>query len=271
MVMKKIVLTFTLLAAIAVGCAPKPALNLEPTPDINVVVATMMSATLTAVAPTPVPPTDTPAPTPTPTELPPGTLNEEFAPDFVFPNPGWSAPYDATDPTGVVKHNFAISAVPDFLQFDLFDPETYLYAFYEKEMPADVMIDADYLIKGSRSSEAAVVCRMDPKSRTIWYEFRVDHFKREGIIYYFNRKDPYNNPYEKLKWAPLPVELFFDKENRIRAICKGNKLTMIVNDVEVISVEDTKLPGAGLVGMGAFVHKQIPLNVSFNKFHVSPQ
>ena len=272
MAMKKIVLTITLLAAIAVGCAPKPTLNLEPTPDINVVVATMMAATLTAVAPTPVPPTDTPALIPTPTELPPGTLNEEFAPDFVFPNPDWSAPYDATDPMGDKKHTFAINVIPDFLQIDLPDAETYVYTFYNKEMPADVVIESGYLINGSQSSEAAVVCRKDVNSPTpTWYEFRVDHYERAGIIYYFNRKDPYNNPYQRLAYAKLPVELFKDRENRIQAICKGNKLSLIVNGEPTTSVEDTKLPGAGLVGLGGFVHKQIPLNVQFNYMHVSPQ
>jgi len=268
MAIKKTVLTFTLLTALAAGCAPKPAL--APTPDINVVVATMMAATLTAVAPTPVPPTDTPAPIPTPTELPPGTLNEEFGPNFVFPNSDWSAPYDATDPTGEVKHTFTISVIPDFLKFDLPDAETYVYTFYEKEMPADVVIEAGYLINGSQSSEAAVVCRKDAKSPT-WYEFRVDHYERAGIIYYFNRKDPYNNPYQRLAYAKLPVELFKDRENRIQAICKGNKLSLLVNGQPTTSVEDSKLPGAGLVGLGGFVHKQIPINVQFNYLHVSPQ
>lgn len=268
--MKNTLLTITILASIMAGCAPKPTPVQEPTADLNSVVGTMMAATLTAIAPTPVPPTETPAPTPLPTELPPGTLVEEFGPDFVFPNPQWSTPYDATDPTGQVKHAFTVSASQDMLQMDLPDAETYPYIFYEKEMPADVVIETSYKITGSKSSEAAVVCRVDSATRLTWYEFRVNHYERSGVIYFFNRVDPVNNPYNRLAYEKLPVELFTDKANRIEAICKGNTLTLSVNGEKVASVEDTKLVGGGLVGMAGFVHKQIPLNVSFNNFKVIP-
>lgn len=267
--MKNFLFTFILLVALTSGCtSAKPILT--PTPDIKALVGTMMAATLTAVAPTPQPPTDTPAPESTPTQMPPGTVKEEFGSGFVFPNPDWSAPYDATDPTGQVKHAFAINVIPDFLQIHLPDAETYVYTFYQKEMPADVVIDTSYMIEGKRYSEAAVVCRVDPNSRTAWYEFRVNHLDKSGVIYYFNRVDPYNNPYQRLAYAKLPVELFSDRENRIRAICQGSKLTLIVNDIVTTSVENTRLPGAGLVGLGGFVHQQIPLNVNFNYFYVSP-
>jgi hypothetical protein len=268
--MKKNILTFAILVAIISGCAPKPTPAPEPTADLNSVVGTMMAATLTAVAPTPVPPTETPAPTPLPTDLPPGTLVEEFGPGFDLTKSGYAAPYDATDPTGQVKHNFTVAAADDMLQMDLPDAETYPYIFYDKEMPADVVIETSYKITGSKSSESAVVCRVDPSTRLSWYEFRVNHYERSGIIYFFNRVDPVNNPYNRLAYAKLPVELFTDKANRMQAICKGNTLTLSVNGEKVISVEDTKLTGAGLVGFAGFVHKQIPINISFNNFKVVP-
>jgi hypothetical protein len=268
--MKKTLLTFIIAAAIVAGCAPKATPVPQPTPDINSVVGTMMAATLTAIAPTPVPPTETPAPTPLPTDLPPGTILEEFGPGFDLSKSGWLPPYDATDPTGTVKHAFTVSAVDDMLQMDLPAAETYPYLFYAKEMPADVVMETSYKITGSKSSEVAVVCRVDPSTHLSWYEFRVNHYERSGVIYFFNRVDPVNNPYNRLAYAKLPVELFTDKSNRIEAICKGNTLTLSVNGEKVISVEDTKLTGAGLVGFAGFVHKQYPINISFNNFKVSP-
>jgi hypothetical protein len=267
--MKKSITAFILVIILTAGCAPKPVISV-PTLDLNVVVGTMMAATLTAIAPTPAPPTETPAPEPTATQLPPGTLMEEFGADFTFPNADWSAPYEATNPTGQVKHNFAVNVIPDFLQINLPEAETYVYTFYKKEMPADVVIDTAYFLEGKRYSEAAVTCRVDPASRTKWYEFRVNHLDKSGVIYYFDRVDVYHNPYQRLAYAKLPVELFSDRENRIRGICKGSKLTLIVNDIEVTSVENNVLPGVGLVGLGGLVHNQVPLNVNFNYFHVSP-
>jgi hypothetical protein len=266
--MRNTLISLTILAAMAAGCAPKPAP--VPTLDLSVVVGTMMAATLTAIAPTPAPPTETPAPIPTPTELPPGTLDEEFGAGFVFPNPNWTTPYEATNPTGEIKHNFAVNVIPDFLQINLPEAETYVYTFYNKEMPADVMIDSAYIIEGKRYTEAAVACRVDPTTKTKWYEFRVNHLDKSGVIYYFDRVDIYHNPYNRLAYAKLPVELFSDRENRIHAVCQGNKLSLFVNDTLTASVEDKRLPGAGLVGLGGFVHSQVPLNVNFNYFRVKP-
>jgi hypothetical protein len=255
---------FTLLA----GCAPSPAP--EPTPDINLIIGTMMSSTLTAIAPTPVPPTETPAPEPTPTETPPGTLKDDFGAGFVFPVNGWFPPYDSTDPTGQVNHNYSVSADQDFLKFELLDVETFIYAFNQKDLPADVEVYTSYKLVGKRNAEVALACRVDPNTRTSWYEFRINHFDRTGHIYYFNRVDPYNNPYNRLGYAKLPVELFTEQENRFRAICQGSKLTLFLNDIEVVSVEDPKIPGGGFAGLGALVHSEPPLNVFFNNLYVNP-
>ncbi len=155
--MKKILITILMLAVLTAGCTPKATPPAEPTPDINVIIGTMMAATLTAVAPTPVPPTDTPAPEPTPTEVPPGTLLEEFGANFKFPNTDWSEPFDVS----LVKHNFIVSVDQDYLKYDYTDPETYLYTFYQKEMPADVSVETTYMMNTTQSSEASVVCRVD--------------------------------------------------------------------------------------------------------------
>jgi adenylate cyclase len=55
-------------------------------------------------------------------------------------------------------------------------------------MPADVTVETTYNMDTTQSSEASVVCRVDPTSRNKWYEFRVIHFERAAVIYYFERK-----------------------------------------------------------------------------------
>jgi hypothetical protein len=264
--MKNKFVSLLLLAVLSAGCTAK-ATPAEPTVDINVVVGTMMAATLTAIAPTPVPPTDTPAPEPTATEVPPGTLIEEFSSGFTYPNPAyWSDPFDAS----LVKHTLSVTVDQDTLKYDFIDPETYLYTFYQKEMPADVHLETAYINTMTQSSEASVVCRMDPTTRTKWYEFRIIHFEQAAVIYYFDRVDVYKNPYVRLAYKKLNVELFRDKANRLEAICKGNKLTLLLNGTEVVSVEDTRLPGPGLVGMGGMSHGKVPMSIFYKYFKVQP-
>ncbi len=250
-----LLLSFFILAS---GCAPQAAAPEIPTPDVQAIVGTMLVAELTAAAPTP---TETPVPTPTVTPLPPGTLNENFESDFTYPNPEyWSDPFDVSQ----VPHTYEVKADQGYLYYLFSDPETYLYTFYQNEMPADVVVETSFQASETHSVETAVVCRMDQDSRTKWYEFRIIHFERAAVIYYFDRKDVYNNPYRRLAYAKLNVELFSDRENRLEGVCQGNTLKLMLNGQEVVSAEDTTLPGPGLVGMGGVSHYKVPLTIAFN-------
>jgi hypothetical protein len=258
--MKKSFVLFILIQFILTSCSTKQSLPIEPTIDINVLVATMMSLTMTAIAPTRVVSTETPFPVPTATLLPAGTLNEEFSENFIYPNPDyWSNPFDAS----LVPHSYKVSNEQGYLKYEFSDPDTYLYTFFEKEMPANINIETSYLTN-TQSAEASIVCRVDPVTRLKWYEFRIIHFERAGVIYYFERKDVYHNPYQRLAYVILPVELYKDKENRLEARCIGNKLSLILNGQEVISVEDTKLGNSGLIGLGGVSHKSLPLAIYYN-------
>ncbi|MHC1782284.1 MAG: hypothetical protein AB9891_05890 [Anaerolineaceae bacterium] len=252
------------LCILTTGCTPKAAPPAAPTPDIQAIVGTMLVAELTASAPTP---TNTPVPTPTATPIPPGTLGENFDVGFTYPNPEyWSDPYD----TVLLPHTYSVTADQGYLHYSFAEPETYLYTFYQKEMPPDVVVETSFLNTATNSIETSVVCRMDQVSRTKWYEFRIIHFERAAVIYYFDRQDVYHNPYRRLAYAPLNVELFSEQENRLEGICKGNKLTLVLNGQEVVSAEDTALPGAGLVGIGGVSHNKIPLDIYFNYLNVRP-
>jgi hypothetical protein len=263
---KKFLITFVLATMIA-GCTPQATPIPEPTADLNALVGTMMAATLTAIAPTPAPPTQTPAPEPTATQLPPGTLQEEFGAGFTYPNATiWSDPFDTARVN--VKHNYTVTAEQDYLKYTLNDPETYLYTFYQKEMPADVSIETSYLDVDTQSSEASVVCRADP-TLTKFYEFRIVHFEKAGVIYYFE-KSVYYDQYKKLAYAKLPVELFRDKENRLEGRCQGNTLTLFLNGQQVVSVQDSKISSGGFVGLGGMSHKKVPMTISFNYMNVVP-
>jgi hypothetical protein len=265
--MKNRLISIIMLTVFAAGCTPQPTPVPEPTADINVLVGTMMAAKLTAIAPTPAPPTETPAPEPTAIPLPPGTLQEEFGAGFTYPNASvWSDPLDTARVN--VKHNYAVTAEQDFLKYTLNDPETYLYTFYQKEMPADVSIETSYLDVDTQSSEASVVCRADP-SLSKFYEFRIVHFEKAGVIYYFE-KSLYYDQYKRLAYAKLPVELFKDKENRLEGRCQGDTLTLSLNGQQVVSVQDSKIPAGGLVGLGGMSHKKVPMTISFNYLNVVP-
>lgn len=264
--MKNRLFSLILLTALAAGCTPKATPIPEPTADINALVGTMMAVTLTAIAPTPVPPTETPAPEPTATPLPPGTLLEEFGGGFAYPNESWTEPFDTARVN--VKHNYTVTAKQDYLKFSFNDPETYLYTFSKNEMPADVSIETSYLNIDTQSSEASVVCRADP-SLTRFYEFRIVHFEKAGVIYYFE-KSLYYDQYKKLAYAPLPVELFRDKENRLEGRCQGDTLTLSLNGQQVVSIQDSKIPSGGLVGVGGMSHKKVPMTISFNYLNVVP-
>lgn len=267
--MKKRIIPFLVLIALAAGCAPQATPVPEPTADLNALVGTMMAATLTAIAPTPLPPTETPTPEPTAAPIPPGTMLEEFAAGFTYPNPGvWSDPFDSARVK--VKHNYVVAVDQDYLKYTFQDPETYLYTFSEKEMPADVVVETSYLNIDTKNSEVAVVCRVDAATRGKWYEFRILHYEQTGAIYYFEKKEVYGDQYVQLAKVRLPVELYRDKENRIEGRCQGDTLTLSLNGQQVTSVQDSRLPSGGLVGLGGVSHGKVPMNISFSYMNVTP-
>jgi hypothetical protein len=250
------------------ACSPQPTSIPLPTEDINTIVGTMVAITLTAIAPTPIPPTSIPTSTPTTTPMPAGTLNEEFGAGFSYPNPLWSDPFDAARVS--VKHNYLVTAEQDYLKFQFTDSETYLYTFNNNIMPADITIETSYLDLDTQSSEASVLCRVDPNSRGKWYEFRIIHFEKAAVIYYFERKEIYGDQYTRLAYSKLPVELYRDRENRLEGTCKGNILSLSLNGQQVLSVQDDRLISHGLVGLGGVSHKKVPMSISFNYLSVKP-
>ncbi len=266
--MKNRMILLIISAGFLAGCAPKATPIPAPTQDIGIIVETMMAATLTAIAPSPIPPTATLVPEPTLTPLPPGTIFEEFSTGFSYPNKTWSEPFDAARVS--IKHNYIISAEQDYLKFSFSDPETYLYTFNNNELPADITMETSYLNVDTQSSEASVLCRVDPATRSRWYEFRIVHFEKAGVIYYFERKEKYGDQYTKLAYVRLPVELYKDRENRLEGRCQGNTLTLTLNGQEVTSVQDNKIPTGGLVGIGGISHKKVPMSIYFNYLNVVP-
>ncbi len=266
--MKFRLISLFIIAGLVSGCSPKATPIPTATMDIGIIVETMMAATLTAIAPTQIPPTATFVPEPTSTPLPPGTILEEFGTGFHYPNEDWSESFDAARVS--VKHNYTITGENDYLKFSFSDPETYLYTFNNNVLPADIAMETSYLNIDTQSSEASVLCRVDQATRSRWYEFRIVHFEKAGVIYYFERKEVYGDQYTKLSYVKLPVELYKDRENRLEGRCQGNTLSLILNGQEVTSVQDNKIQTGGLVGLGGISHKKVPMTISFNYLNVVP-
>jgi len=261
--------TILIIMIIITSCSPKNIPDPTATTDINALVGTMMSSTLTAIAPTPVIETETPIPEPTETLIPFGILNEDFGERFIYPNSEiWSEPLDVARIQP--PHIYEVISENGFLKYVFPNTETYLYTFYQKEMPADVQIETSYLNVDTQSSEASIACRVDPINKDRWYDFRIVHFEKAAVIYYFEKKEVYGDQYTRLAYAKLPVELFRDKENRLEARCQGDTLTLSLNGQQVISIQDSRLSSDGLIGIGGMSHKRIPMSISFNYVKANP-
>ncbi len=135
-------------------------------------------------------------------------------------------------------------AGPDGLYVNVPDPDDYWFAYYNREEGMnDVRLEADVeLVGGSNFTYISLVCRSSDKGE---YIFSLD----TGGFWEIGKSDFVNDAYEQLGYGGSVHIKVAQNPNHITAICEGDELTLLINDTEIASVQDSEYTD-GAIGIG---------------------
>ncbi len=179
---------------------------------------------------TPIPPTDTPRPTATPTPGPGDIVYQTEFDDLE----GWiTLAFKYTD--GAKVTDFTAEAQGGALYIEVPVEETSVYAVYDLDWSrADVRIEADVAtVAGPNRNNIALVCRLNERG---WYEFAIESSGLWQIYKYEEEGDGFTLLADGGSTA-INVQR---ASNHIAVECRGDQLTLIVNDVEVASITNSQ-------------------------------
>jgi len=218
--------------------------------------------------PTPVPPTAAPPtelPTEPPTVAPPPTEASQqfFTEEFDNGAESWK-PF--------VTHGelsqLDMTTVDGKLSFDLKDKQLWTYALYTPQNYTDVRVDVSVDNRGDNENNISLICRYDQEKG--WYEFSAAN---NGLYWiYFGKWDS--------NGTTASYSVIADGgSNRIKQglaintyamTCKGNTITVFINDKETRRVNDTSHGlRDGQIGIGVSSFTRLPIEVEFDWVKIS--
>ena len=217
-----------------------------------------------AASPVPLPPTAIPAPTnvPEPTAVPEPTIpptpvvQKYFTEEFDNGLDNWRYLITSGEESGV---DFILDN--GRLVFDIQDQNLYSYQLYAPEVYDDVTVEMEANNRGANSNDVSLICRYDDDSSD-WYEFNIGN---DGLYSIFS----HSSAGYDLIFNGGSTEINSGKDTNQYAItCKGPKLTLYINGVEVREVQDKRLR-EGWVGIGVSSYDIVPINVEIEWVKIS--
>ena len=204
--------------------------------------------------------TSTPLPTPTtapdePTPEPQPFYTEEFSDDLS----NWS-----TFVTEGNKDRMNVSTDNGKLVFELSDPNSDLYAYSVNNdfTYSDVQLETVATNRGVNLNNVSLICRY---SESGWYEFNIGNDGYYTIFAYDSLIK-----YDALFTGGSTAIRSGQATNKYTAICQGNKLTLLINDVEVRTVTDNRYNfPEGKVGLSVSSFQVLPVKVEFESLTIS--
>ena len=130
----------------------------------------------------------------------------------------------------------------------------------------DVQIEAVTTNNGNNANGVSLVCQYSDSG---WYEFWLSN---AGLyaIYVYDATGAVQQGYSELFTGGSSAIKTGHETNVYTAICKGNELTLYVNDTPVKSITDTKFDlTEGKIGIGASSPQTLPVDLEFESVTVS--
>jgi len=148
----------------------------------------------------------------------------------------------------------------DRLVFDISGENVWAYYTYQSYPYTDVRVDAHVTNLGFNTT-FSLICRYTDFG---WYEFNVGSNGLYNILRYEYKTDFFRELYS----GGLQNLNTGKASNDFAIICKGNRLTFIVNGVEIRKVEDSAFE-KGLVGVSVSSFDTVPVFVEFDYVMIS--
>jgi hypothetical protein len=208
--------------------------------------------------------TSTPAPTSTaepitPTLEPQPFHTEEFNGDLS----NWS-----TFVTSGNEDRMKISTDNGNLVFDLNDPNSdlYAYAILNSFNYTDVKMEATASNRGVNDNNISLICRYTDRG---WYEFNIAN---SGLywIYAYDSIGAVAKGYNQLYAGGSTAIKGGQDTNTYVATCKGNKLSLSINGVDVRTITENQFRfDAGKIGLSVSSFQVLPVKIEFESLKIS--
>ncbi|MBN1440858.1 MAG: hypothetical protein JW929_15735 [Anaerolineales bacterium] len=209
---------------------------------------TMTSAESTA-APAKTEKAETPEPEPTATQS-----NVIFEDDFSSSASGWGSLSDEYGTSSYTDGAYVITV-----------EETLTYLFEDLDDPADladVQVDVDIMASDEVLHDAGVLCRIQDSDNFYYFIIASDGYYAIGK--FKDGEDILLGTEDMLKDTDGVIRQGA-ADNHLQAVCAGNQLTLVVNGIELFSVEDEDF-ASGAVGLIAGSYEDVPVTVIFDNF-----
>lgn len=204
----------------------------------------------------PPPPTEPPAPAPTEEPARSMYFTEEFDQD-----PAWDYFLTYGD-----ENNVEVEFKNGLMTFDLQETDTYAYYIYEDQEYRDVRIDIRAENRGKNNNNVSLVCRasdegwyeFSTEGGGLWYLYAVTINEKKNAVY--NIVD--NGGAQSLKQGK--------EVNEYGMICKGNEISLIVNDKLLKKITESKYSFRdGMVGFNISSLNVTPIILEVDWFKIS--
>ena len=146
------------------------------------------------------------------------------------------------------------------------DKIPWIYLVNDAFTYTDVQVEAVTTNNGNNANGVSLICR---ESESGWYEFSVSN---AGLysIYAYDASAPEHERYDELINGGSPAIKFGHVTNTYKAVCKGNELTLLVNDTTVNTINDSRYNFTeGKIGVGASSPQLLPVDVQIESVTVS--
>jgi hypothetical protein len=146
--------------------------------------------------------------------------------------------------------------------FDIQEEQVYAYLTYDAYFYEDVRIDTSVRNLGANNNNISLICR---ETEDGWYEFNISSGQQYSILRYDSSTSSYELIYNGGSAAINAGKVV----NEYTAICDGDTLTLIINGVEVRSVEHDNRYPEGRVGISVSSFEIVPVIANFEWVTIS--
>lgn len=146
------------------------------------------------------------------------------------------------------------------------DKIPWIYLVNDAFTYSDVQVEVVATNNGNNANGVSLVCQY---SENGWYEFSVSN---AGLysIYAYDATAPEQERYDELINGGSPAIKFGHVTNTYTAVCKGNELTLLANDIPIKTITDTAYNFTeGMVGIAVSSSQLLPVDVQIESVTVS--
>jgi hypothetical protein len=165
-------------------------------------------------------------------------------------------------------NDITVSIQDGFMIFDLPTKNQWVYEYYAPQTYDDVKIEMVADNRGDNDNNISLFCRYSETEG--WYEFNIANSGLYQILYGKWDSGKTHASYSVVADGGSTKIKQGKATNKYTAICKGNNLSLYINDIKTKSIDDNRFVlRKGNVGFGVSSFNLLPVKVEVDSFTIS--